>query len=117
MAAPVVRWQMLSSRPDEVSRFYCNVFGWTATRDNALGYREISTGSNAGIAGGIWPAPPEAPSFVQLFVEIDDIDATISAVLANGGSVLVPKSVLPDGDTMAIVKDSVGMSIGLILSR
>jgi predicted enzyme related to lactoylglutathione lyase len=117
MAAPVVRWQVLSPRPDEVSRFYCKVFGWTERRDNALGYREIDTGSAAGIRGGVWPAPPDAPSFVQLFVEVDDIEATTAAVVANGGSVVVPKSVLPDGDTMAIVKDSVGMSIGLILSR
>jgi predicted enzyme related to lactoylglutathione lyase len=117
MAAPVVRWQMLSSRPDEVSRFYGAVFGWTEKRDNALGYREVSTGSSSGIQGGVWPAPPEAPSFVQLFLEVADIDATIAAVLANGGSVIVPKSALADGDTMAIVKDSVGMSVGLLLSR
>ena len=108
---------MVSSKPDEVSRFYGAVFGWTERRDNALGYREINTGSASGIQGGIWPAPPDAPSFVQLFIEVSDMDATIAAVIANGGAILVPKSVLPDGDTMAVVRDSVGMSIGLVLSR
>src|SRR5262245_57941716 len=114
MAAPVVRWQILSPRPDEVARFYGAVFGWTAARDNALGYREINTGSTDGIQGGIWPAPPDAPTFVQLFVQVDDVDATIAAVLANGGSILVPKSVLPDGDVMAIVRDPLGASVGVI---
>ncbi len=117
MAAPVVRWQILSPRPDEVGRFYGSVFGWTERRDNALGYREINTGSPKGIPGGVWPAPPDAPSFVQLFVEVDDIDATIDAVTSNGGTILVPKSALPDGDTMAVVRDPLGMSLGLVLAR
>jgi predicted enzyme related to lactoylglutathione lyase len=107
----------LSPRPDEVTRFYGAVFGWTEQRNNTLGYREIDTGSPAGIQGGLWPGPPDTPSLVQLFVEVADIDATIAAAVANGGSVLVPKSALPDGDTIAVIRDSVGMSVGLVLSR
>lgn len=117
MGAPVVRWQMLSSKPDELARFYTRVFGWTESRANALGYREITTGAASGINGGIWPAPPEAAPFVQLFIEVDDVDATIANVIANGGSVLIPKSSLPDGDTMAIVRDPQGMSVGLVQAR
>ena len=117
MGAPVVRWQMLSPKPDEVTRFYSRVFGWTESRANALGYREFDTGSPVGINGGVWPAPPEAPSFVQLFIEVDDIDAIITAIVANGGSVLVPKSSLPDGETMAIIRDPLGMSVGIVLAR
>ena len=117
MGAPVIRWQMLSPKPDEVARFYGRVFGWKESRENALGYRALDTGSADGIQGGVWPAPPDAPSFVQLFIEVADIDATISAVVANGGSVLVPKSTLPDGDTMAVMRDPLGMSVGLVLAR
>lgn len=117
MAAPVVRWQIVSPNPDGVGRFYGHVFGWTEKRDNALGYRDVNTGSPKGIPGGVWPAPPDAPSFVQLFIEVDDLDATIEAVTAHGGTILVPKSALPDGDTMAVVRDPLGMSIGLVLAR
>lgn len=117
MGAPVIRWQVLSPKPDVVAQFYGRVFGWTESRDNALGYRAVDTGSSLGIQGGIWPAPPEAPSFVQLFVEVEDIDAAISSVIANGGSIVVPKSSLPDGDTMAVVRDPLGMSVGLVLAR
>lgn len=114
MGAPVVRWQIISPRPEDVSRFYGAVFGWTESRANALGYRELNTGSADGIHGGVWPAPPDAPTFVQLFVQVDDIDVTIRAVVANGGSVLVPKSVLPDGEVMAVVRDPLGTSVGLV---
>lgn len=114
MGAPVMRWQIVSPRPDDVSRFYGAVFGWTESRANALGYRELQTGSAHGIHGGVWPAPPDAPTFVQLFVQVADIDATIAAVVAHGGSVIVPKSVLPEGDAMAVVRDPLGVSVGLV---
>lgn len=117
MPAPVVRWQIISPRPDEVSQFYGAVFGWTERRDNTLGYREINTGSSEGIQGGVWPAPPEAPTFVQLFVEVPDVDAAITAVTANGGTVLVPKSALPDGEVMAVIRDPLGTSLGLVARR
>lgn len=112
--APVVQWQILSPKSAEVSQFYGTVFGWTEKRDNAIGYRQINTGSDAGIQGGIWPAPPEAPTMVQLFVEVADVDATIASFTGQGGSILVPKSALPDGEVMAIVKDPFGMSVGLL---
>ena len=112
--APVVRWQIISPKPEAVSRFYGAVFGWTESRANALGYRELHTGSADGIQGGVWPAPPEAPTFVQLFVEVADIEATIAAVVTHGGSVIVPKSVLPDGDAMAVVRNPLGASVGLV---
>ena len=38
-----------------------------------MGYRQIHTGSERGIQGGIWPAPPQAPAFVQLFMEVEDV--------------------------------------------
>lgn len=117
MGSPVVRWQLVTPRPDEAGRFYGEVFGWRVDRDNALGAREVSTGSALGIGGGIWPAPPEAPSFVQLFVQVDDVEATLERVTSRGGAVLVPRSVLPDGDVMAVVRDPFGMSVGLVEAR
>ncbi|MEZ5293670.1 MAG: VOC family protein [Vicinamibacterales bacterium] len=112
MAAPVVRWQIVSPHPDEVVRFYGAVFGWEERRDNALGYRALLAGS--GVPGGVWPAPAGAATFVQLFIEVDDIAAAIEATLAHGGSVVVPRSVLPDGDVMAVVRDPLGTSVGLV---
>jgi predicted enzyme related to lactoylglutathione lyase len=50
---------------------------------------------------------------VQLFVEVDDIDAFIATATALGASVIVPKSELPDGDALAIVLDPAGLSFGL----
>jgi predicted enzyme related to lactoylglutathione lyase len=82
--------------------------------DNALGYRRIDTGSTRGIAGGIWPAPPQAHSFVQLFVEVTDIAGDVERATSLGATVLIPPQRLPEGDQLAILRDPDGMSFGLM---
>jgi predicted enzyme related to lactoylglutathione lyase len=110
---PVVQWQIVTKEPDAVARFYASLFGWKVRTDNALGYRMVDTGSSRGIGGGVWPSPPEGHNLVQLFVEVDDIDAFIARAMVLGASVIVPKSELPDGDALAIVLDPAGLSFGL----
>jgi len=114
MSGSVSRWQILSPEPDTTAEFYTRVFGWRVTRANALGFREVDTG---GMPGGIWPAPPGATCFVQLFVEVDDVDDAVTAAQARGASVIVPRSVLPDGDVMAVLRDPQGLSFGIVGRR
>jgi len=113
MGAPVVQWQMVSSRPDEVAQFYSALLGWTVTSRNAMGYRQVETGGG-GIGGGIWPAPPEAQGFVQLFVDVPDVAASVAQALTLGAQIVVPATTLPDGDTMAVLRDPTGVTFGLV---
>ena len=112
MKNPVVRWQVISPDPDASSRFLSQLFGWKTTRDNALGYREVKAGEG-GINGGIWPAPEGVKPFVQLFVQVDDVDEAVAKATALGATLIVPKSVLPAGDEMAVVLDPQGLPIAI----
>ncbi len=113
MPNPVVRWQLLSPEPEQAAGFYQKLFGWKLSTANALGYRELRSGSDAGIDSGVWPAPPGVKPFVQLFIEVPDIDASLAAATKLGAQVLIPKSVLPDGDAMAVVLDPQGVSFAV----
>ena len=117
MPNPVMRWQIVSPESERLAQFYCGLFGWEQHRDNALGYNAIDTGAGPGLQGGIWPAPPAAPSFVQLFVEVDDCAAYVATAQELGATVLMPPQALPDGDTMALLKDPSGMSFGIMARR
>lgn len=116
MGNPVVAWQIVARDAEGEAAFYRKLFGWTMNSDNALGYRELASGDDRGIDGGVWPAPPEAPSFVQLMIRVDDVDEHIEKALALGAKLIVPKSVLPDGAVMAIVADPAGITFGLTSS-
>ena len=117
MGNPVVQWQIVAKDPDALTRFYASLFGWKVKTNNALGYREVETQSPRGINGGVWPSPPEGHNLVQLFVEVDDVDAYIDKATKLGATVIVPKSELPDGDALAIILDPAGLSFGLYRAR
>jgi len=116
MANPVMQFQILSKTPDETAKFYATLFGWTVNADNPLGYREINTGSSAGIQGGIWPAPPQAPAFVQLFVAVEDVKGSVKKAEEMGAKLIIPPTSLPDGGELAVMHDPQGMSFGLMRS-
>jgi len=115
---PVVHWQLISREPEKLAQFYLTLFGWKISDANGLGYRMVETAqSGKGVDGGIWPAPPGAPEMVQLFVEVDDIDAALAQLTGLGGSVVMPKQVLPEGDAMALATDPLGRPFGLMTAR
>ena len=117
MNPAVVRWQIVTPQPEQSAGFYKQLFGWKVDQRNGFGYRELVSSSDRGINGGVWPSPPEGHNLVQLFVEVDDVDAYIAKATALGATVIVPKSELPDGDTLAIVLDPAGLSFGLYRPR
>jgi predicted enzyme related to lactoylglutathione lyase len=117
MGNPVAHWQMVSKDPEALTRFYASLFGWRVKTTNALGYREVDTQNPRGINGGVWPSPPGGGSMVQLFVEVDDVEAYVAKAIGLGATVIVPNSVLPDGDAIAVLLDPTGLSFGVYRPR
>jgi predicted enzyme related to lactoylglutathione lyase len=113
MSNPVVQFQILAKDPDATSRFYSSLFGWKVDANNPMGYRRIDTGSNEGISGGIWPAPPQSPDFVQLFVAVEDVAGAARKAQELGGKLLIPPTTLPEGDEMSVLQDPQGMAFAL----
>ena len=112
MSNPVIRWQVIAPDPDAAAKFFSRVFGWETKSNNALGYREVLAGEG-GIHGGIWPAPAGVPAFVQLFVQVDDVSECIAKATSLGAEVIVPKTSLPEGRDMAVLRDPQGMPIAI----
>ena len=114
MGNPITQFQIVSKTPEETASFYAALFAWNVGAGNAMGYRRIDTGSPDGIQGGIWPGPPQAPVFTQLFVSVTDVKATVERAVALGANVIIPPTMLPDGEEMAILHDPQGMGFGLV---
>ena len=117
MGNPVMQFQIISKQPDESAAFYCKLFGWKASDNNALGYRTLDPQSKDGISGGVWPCPPEGRPMVQIFVQVPDVGAHVAKAKGLGAQVVIPPSKLPDGDEMAVILDTDGMPVGLMKER
>jgi len=117
MGNAVTQFQILAKDPARTAKFYSQLFHWTIDAHNPLGYRRIHTGAREGIQGGIWPAPPQAPNFVQIFVSVPDVDAAVKNAEGLGAKVVIPATKLPDGDEMAVLLDPDGMSFAVWRAR
>ena len=113
----VSHWQMISKEPDKIAKFYGDLFGWRFSDANGLGYRSLESAGDEGMDGGIWPAPPNGQEIVQLYIEVPDIDDALSRAQELGGSVVMKKQVLPDGDSMALALDPLGRPFGLMTRK
>lgn len=113
MGRPVIQFQILSKNPDRTQEFYTTLFDWSVNADNPLGYRMLDTKAGRGINGGIWPSPPEGHSFVQLFIEVEDLSKYVQRATELGAQIVIPPQVLPDGDQMAVLVDPEGIPLAL----
>jgi predicted enzyme related to lactoylglutathione lyase len=113
MANSIRHIQILSESPDQTARFYGDLFGWTVDANNPMGYRRIETGANDGVQAGIWPAPPQAGSFVQFFVGVSDLQLALARAQELGAKILIGPANLPEGDQMAVLQDPLGMPFGM----
>lgn len=113
MGNPVMQFQIISKAPEETASFYASLFRWKVDASNPMGYRRIDTGSKAGIQGGIWPAPPQAFNFVQLFVCVEDVKASVAEAVGLGAKIVIPPAMLPEGEEMAVLHDPQGMSFAV----
>ena len=113
---------------DDVGRaknFYHTLLGWTIGPTTtsldpanlaALQYHDISTGAaKAGTlnSGGLYRRHLQEP--ILNFVLVDDIDAVLAKVEKLGGKILIPKTEIKGVGLNAMIQDSEGNIIGLLV--
>ena len=117
-----VHFEIHAAEPARAQSFYEHVFGWRFQRWGDNPYWLVQTGEGPGIDGGMVPRQgpqpaPDAPvAAFPLTMDTADLDATLDAVVAAGGTVVVPRSALPGVGYTAYCKDTEGNIFGLMQS-
>lgn len=110
-------YELMTPDADDATRFYGAVVGWKIEGGAGAGpvdYRHIIR-DDGGDAGGMlnlsadMVAHGARPAWVP-YLHVADLDATIAAVAAEGGRVLMPATALPVG-RFAMVADPQGVPI------
>jgi predicted enzyme related to lactoylglutathione lyase len=111
----VPSWVDMGSPDVAKSRaFYGALFGWECPEGppEAGGY-SVCTLNGKSVAGLGPQMDPAQPVVWMTYVNVDDADATIAKVSANGGMVFVAPMDVMDVGRMAIFADPLGAVIGL----
>jgi predicted enzyme related to lactoylglutathione lyase len=120
MGGKVVHFEVPFDDGDRAMAFYKDVFGWEIMSMPEMQYNIVTTGpsGDAGptepgyIGGGMLQRqdPVQTP---VITMEVEDIDATLKAVDANGGSTVAAKMPVGDMGFAAYFRDSEGNLMGL----
>jgi hypothetical protein len=109
--APIVFFDIAGPDLASQSAFYKAVFGWDAAPTGALSVPSVTP-----LPGNLRVEPPsQGPTAERvLYVGVPDIDATLEAVKAHGGSVVFGRTVAAGVVILALFKDPAGNRMGLV---
>ena len=108
-------FEFITTEPEKTAAFYRDVFGWDVQKwEGPVDYWLVTTGdaSTPGINGGLM-VDASTPAGTINTIEVDDIDAAIAKVLANGGQMVYEKNAIPGIGWQAYFRDTCGILVGL----
>jgi predicted enzyme related to lactoylglutathione lyase len=106
---------LFTSDPDKSRPFYSELLGWTAEAPNeAFGGYFNFTKDGVLVAGGMRnDGEAGIPDHWNVYLAVEDAEATVATATAHGGGVIVPPMAVADLGTMAVITDAGGAAIGL----
>ncbi len=120
MSGRVVHFEIPCDDAERATNFYRETFGWNMMAMPDMGYTMISTGptgdqgpTEPGYIGGGMGVRGGPLTVPVVTMDVDDIDATLAGVAANGGSTVQDKMEVGDMGWTAYFKDSEGNVMGL----
>lgn len=116
---PIVHIEIPANQANAAGKFYGDVFGWKIEADPTYNYVQFR--AEGGPGGGFVELTGEAPiqykpDSLLVYIETDDIDASLAAVEAHGGKTVLPKTEIPHVGWWAIFTDPSGNRVALYTS-
>lgn len=103
--APIVFFDIAGPDGARLQRFYADLFGWNVAQDGTFTTTVIA------------PLPAtirQDPAETVVYIGVADITATLAKVQANGGTVQIPRFVVPGRVILGMFKDPAGNRVGLV---
>lgn len=117
MGHPVMQWQILARSPPHARGLLRRAVRLAGECRQSDGLSHDRHGIGSRDRRRDLPIGDEGHPLVQLFVDVADVAACAAQVEQLGGQIIIPPQVLPDGDEMAIVMDTEGLSFGIVKRR
>lgn len=119
MPNPVVHFEILGKDSAKTQKWYSDVFGWKIDATPFPGapegqtYGIVSPQEEKGIGGGV-SASPDGHTMVNIYIEVDDLQAYLNKIERAGGKTVMPVTEIPNMVTFAMFSDPDGNIVGLV---
>ena len=116
MGNPVVHFEIVGKDAESLSEFYSSLFDWEAADQIPGGLYGLDPKAENEVCGHILPTTDDMPvsNYVSIYVQVDDLQASLDKAESLGGKTCVPPQVIPgDNGTFAMFLDPSGNCVGL----
>ena len=111
---PFIWYEYASADPARAADFYSHVVGWTASDFSMPGMPyTVFNAPDTGVAGLSGLVEGSRRGWLG-YVQVENVDETVSAFLAEGGGVLVPAMDIPTVGRFAILSDPGGAVLAVM---
>lgn len=110
-----VHFEIQSPDTDKTKAFFSTLFGWTFTTwGGSEEYFPVVTGeSEPGINGGLMASPDGQARTINV-IQVEDLDATVAQITAEGGQIALPRMTVPGVGYVAYGLDPTGFLFGVV---
>ncbi len=109
---PIVHIEFSASDREATAQFYSDVFGWQIQHMPEMNYTTFE--SEGGPGGGFNPVNDQNPAgTVTVYIQADDIKASLAKIEAKGGKIILPKTEIPGVGWFAFFADPTGNQVAL----
>lgn len=112
MTHPVIHFELGGPDGPALHDFYHRLFAW-GVQPGGPGYWLLDPGKE-GIAGGVLQTSAEMPSYVTVYVAVEDLDRALDQAVALGGARVVEPTDIPGVGSFAMFSDPAGNVVGLM---
>jgi uncharacterized protein len=112
----VVHFELSVDDPERAIKFYSTVFGWQIHKwDGPQDYWLVTTGAagTPGIDGAIMRRMEGGAPVVNT-IDVPSVDQFVAKIIANGGTLALPKMAIPGVGYVAYCIDTEGTTFGII---
>ena len=111
-------FELQAEDPARAARFYAAVFGWDTVRAEGMPIEYWRVDTRGGIEGAILQRPVPVPqesgtNAAVISMQVEDYDATATAIHANGGRDAMPKFAVPGRCWQGYFLDTDGNTFGV----
>lgn len=111
MGRPVVHFEIGCRDRARAAEFFGKLFDWKTQEMGPA--TMVDTGAGSGINGHITSLGHEPHNYVNVYVEVHDVQAYLDKAVALGGKALLPVIPIPQGE-FSWFSDPDGNTIGLM---
>jgi len=114
MGKAVTHFEVTGTDAKKLGEFYAKAFEWHVDTNNPMNYGMVDTHAGKGINGGIGQGDGSGQHWVTFYIEVEDLDATLTKIEKLGGKTVNPPMEVPGtGISLAHFTDPEGHLIGL----